>query len=167
MAIRKNTRRFDPRYFLDEKTDIIEERVTEDPPKDVDPYERPLESPLAAVDVSADQLDPAAVENAAELLRNSPEVMAALEEAQRDPEVAEAIEGVKAQVMDMSQQAMPEQAERALPGIAGGTVAAISVLATSPLLGVLALSPPVAAIGIAGGLFLMAMSLLLVMGADD
>jgi hypothetical protein len=27
MAIRKNTRRFDPRYFMDEKTDIIKEEV--------------------------------------------------------------------------------------------------------------------------------------------
>ena len=29
MAIRKNTRRFDPRYFMDEKTDIIKEEVDE------------------------------------------------------------------------------------------------------------------------------------------
>ena len=27
MAIRKNKRRFDPRYFMDEKTDIIKEEV--------------------------------------------------------------------------------------------------------------------------------------------
>ena len=31
MAIRKNTRRFDPRYFMDERTDVIEKNtVTED-----------------------------------------------------------------------------------------------------------------------------------------
>jgi len=30
MAIRKNTRRFDPRYFMDERTDVIEEKQSED-----------------------------------------------------------------------------------------------------------------------------------------
>ena len=28
MARRKNTRRFDPRYFMDEKTDVIQERLS-------------------------------------------------------------------------------------------------------------------------------------------
>ena len=74
MPIRKNTRRFDPRYFMDEKTDIIEKipkcqpgqtwvedvpgegecvDLNEARPKDVDPYERPLESPLAEDDTGA------------------------------------------------------------------------------------------------------------------
>jgi len=38
MPIRKNTRRFDPRYFMDERTDVIEKNtVTEDSAEQVPP----------------------------------------------------------------------------------------------------------------------------------
>ncbi len=39
MAIRKNTRRFDPRYFMDEKTDTIKEAINYDAPAGHSVYE--------------------------------------------------------------------------------------------------------------------------------
>ena len=58
MPIRKNTRRFDPRYFMDERTDVIEKNtVTEDsaeqvPPNTITPRARdgiPTQEPTGQV----------------------------------------------------------------------------------------------------------------------
>ena len=43
MARRKNTRRFDPRYFMDEKTDIIKEEVETPPVKNTSVQQEELE----------------------------------------------------------------------------------------------------------------------------
>tara|TARA_R110002020_G_scaffold44161_8_gene127663 strand:+ start:16009 stop:16329 length:321 start_codon:yes stop_codon:yes gene_type:complete len=50
MRFRQNKKFIDPRYFMDEKTEIIDEEIElslDEKKKDVDPYERALEAPLA------------------------------------------------------------------------------------------------------------------------
>jgi hypothetical protein len=161
MAIRKNKKRIDPRYFLSETTtrDINEE----------------LEAALS--EQGGDEM--AQAEELAAVFQKSPAIMAAVEQAAQDPKVQAAAQEALAQSGTMQEDEDPmgtayrKRADKAGMGIAAGAGLTTSGLAAtfSPAIlaavGNAAAATSVAALGFTAGPALMAIGMILMMKASD
>jgi len=161
MAIRKNKKRIDPRYFLSETTtrDINEE----------------LEAALS--EQGGDEM--AKAEELAAIFQKSPAIMAAVEQAAQDPKVQAAAQEALAQSGTMQEDEDPmgtayqKRADTAGMGVAAGAGIAIPGLAAALAPGALAMvgnaaaATAVGALGLTAGPALMAIGLIIMMKASD
>ena len=112
--------------------------------------------------------DLAAAKQMAQAFSKDPTIMAAVEKAAADPEVQAAVQEKEA---ELSEELTPDQKFGGNMAAGGAATAAGTLLATSPLVytaGVASL-PLVTAVGVTGGVALMAMGILILatMGKDN
>ena len=161
MARRKNTKRIDPRYFLNETT-----------------Y-RDLSEEIEAVMQEQGGDEMAQVEELAAVFQKSPAIMAAVEQAAQDPQVQAAAQEALAQSGTMQEDEDPmgtayqKRADRAGMGTAAGAgiglagTAAMFAPGALALVGQAAAGTAVAALGFTAGPALMAIGMILMMKMDS
>jgi hypothetical protein len=149
---RKNVKRIDPRYFMDEKTDVISE--SKEDIEEIAGVGSSTPSPTArrTPRLQTREPDMTQAQELAQALSQSPAVMAAVQQAAKDPEVQAAAQEGAIQEGDFMPTNQQLSDTAMATGIGGGAIMAIGAAAVA--------TPAVFALGLTGGVALMAIGIL-------
>ena len=152
---RKNVKRIDPRYFMDEKTDVIKEEKEATRMKEIAGVGSgaPAPSDRRTPRLQSREPDMTQAQELAQVLAQSPLVMAAIEQAAQDPEVQAAAQE-SAMQEGFTDPTNDQLSSAAMATGVGG--AAIMLIGSAA-----AATAPVMALGLTGGVALAAIGILI------
>ena len=127
---RKNVKRIDPRYFMDEKTEVIKEEKEVTRMKEIAGVGAGAPSPTArrTPRMQTREPDMGEAQKLAQVLAQSPAIMAAVQQAAKDPEVQAAVEEADAEMQSAMQEGHAE--DRYADMVDSATLPAVGALAT-------------------------------------